>query len=234
MDSEKLGLFIAELRKEKEMTQADLAQILHVSDKAVSRWERGVGLPDINVIEPLADALDVSIVEIMKAERIQAEIPKAEASTAIRDSFLLTKLRRKKKKKLMVSGLLAVLLLSVCMWFGTQIYYYFHPHFQIGYATAHSENVYATMPTLAILRESRFGMSDETKLHIQEWLDKTAEMQVYLGQNYDKPKSILCRVNVSNEQTIITYEGIAKSKDGEMVIVKEEIILDFVLTTDIR
>lgn len=234
MNAEKLGLFIAELRKDKGMTQADLAQILHASDKAVSRWERGVGLPDINVIEPLADALDVSIVEIMKAERIQAELPKADASTAIRDSFALTKLRRKKSKKRLVTVVLAIIILFICIWVGIQIHYYFHPHFQINYATSHSENVYATMPTLAILKESRFGMSDETKTHIQEWLDKTAEMQLYLGQNYDKPKSILCQVKVSNGQTIIAYEGIAKSKDGEMVIVKEEIALDFILTTDIK
>ena len=57
MDAKKLGQFIAEIRKEKEMTQAELASELHVTDKAVSKWERGLGLPDINSIEPLADAL---------------------------------------------------------------------------------------------------------------------------------------------------------------------------------
>ena len=51
------------------MTQKDLAAKIQVTDKAVSKWERGLGFPDINTIEDLADALDVSIMELMKSER---------------------------------------------------------------------------------------------------------------------------------------------------------------------
>lgn len=70
MDSQKFGAFVAQCRKDKKMTQADLAAKLNVTDKAISRWERGVGFPDINTIEPLAAALDVSVAELMKSERI--------------------------------------------------------------------------------------------------------------------------------------------------------------------
>ena len=70
MDSQKFGTFIAQCRKDKKMTQSDLAAKLNVTDKAISRWERGVGFPDINTIEPLAAALDVSVAELMKSERI--------------------------------------------------------------------------------------------------------------------------------------------------------------------
>ena len=63
MDAKKFGTFIASLRKENNMTQADLAKKLQVTDKAISKWERGLGFPDINSIEPLADAL-VSRVEL--------------------------------------------------------------------------------------------------------------------------------------------------------------------------
>ena len=48
MDAKQMGMFISELRKENNMTQAQLAKELYVSDKAVSRWERGLGFPDIN------------------------------------------------------------------------------------------------------------------------------------------------------------------------------------------
>lgn len=70
MDSQKFGAFVAQCRKDKKMTQADLAAKLNVTDKAISRWERGVGFPDINTIEPLAAALDISVAELMKSERI--------------------------------------------------------------------------------------------------------------------------------------------------------------------
>ena len=69
MDAKKIGAFIAGERKARQMTQQALAEELHVTDKAVSRWERGVGLPDIELIEPLATALDVSVAELMHAKR---------------------------------------------------------------------------------------------------------------------------------------------------------------------
>jgi transcriptional regulator with XRE-family HTH domain len=69
VDNVKFGCFISELRKEKGWTQLELAEKIHVTDKAVSKWERGVGFPDIKLIEPLADALDVSLVEIMLSRK---------------------------------------------------------------------------------------------------------------------------------------------------------------------
>jgi transcriptional regulator with XRE-family HTH domain len=70
MDAQKFGCFVAERRKELNMTQKDLAAKIQVTDKAVSKWERGLGFPDINTIEVLAEALDVSITELMKSERL--------------------------------------------------------------------------------------------------------------------------------------------------------------------
>ena len=70
MDAQKFGCFVAERRKELNMTQKDLAAKIQVTDKAVSKWERGLGFPDINTIEVLAEALDVSIIELMKSERL--------------------------------------------------------------------------------------------------------------------------------------------------------------------
>lgn len=69
MDANKFGCFVADRRKELNMTQKELAAKIHVTDKAVSKWERGLGLPDINTIEDLADALDVSITELMRSEK---------------------------------------------------------------------------------------------------------------------------------------------------------------------
>ena len=51
------------------MTQAELAEKIHVTDKAISRWERGLGFPDIQTLEPLAQALGISILELMRSEK---------------------------------------------------------------------------------------------------------------------------------------------------------------------
>lgn len=69
MEAKQFGQFIAGIRKEKKMTQAELAQQIHVTDKAVSRWERGLGFPDIQTLEPLAQALGITVLELMRSEK---------------------------------------------------------------------------------------------------------------------------------------------------------------------
>lgn len=69
MDAKKMGTFISEQRKQLNLTQMQLAQRLHVSDKTISKWENGYGLPDIGNLEPLANALGISLTELMICER---------------------------------------------------------------------------------------------------------------------------------------------------------------------
>lgn len=70
MDNGKTGAFIKALRTEKGLTQRELAERLHLTDRAVSKWERGLNAPDIALLEPLADILEVSVVELIRGERI--------------------------------------------------------------------------------------------------------------------------------------------------------------------
>lgn len=81
MDAKTLGDFVAGRRRELGLTQAQLAERLHLTDKAVSRWERGVGLPDLATLEPLAAALEVSLTELLTARR-QPDGPAAEQAVA--------------------------------------------------------------------------------------------------------------------------------------------------------
>ena len=69
MDAVQFGLFVASLRKEKGLTQKELADRLHVTDKAVSKWETGKGFPDLKLLPDLARELDVSLVELIQGER---------------------------------------------------------------------------------------------------------------------------------------------------------------------
>jgi len=69
MDNEKMGTFISELRKSYQMTQKGLAAKLNVSDKAVSKWERGLSCPDISLLAPLSDILGITVGELLNGER---------------------------------------------------------------------------------------------------------------------------------------------------------------------
>ena len=100
MDAHQFGAFVAECRKERNMTQAELASKIQVTDKAVSRWERGIGFPDINTIEPLAGALEVSVLELMKSERMPAnQVAKEEAAEAVADTLNVAVLQREQERK---------------------------------------------------------------------------------------------------------------------------------------
>lgn len=79
MNNNKIGKYISKLRKEKGLTQQELGNKLYVTDKAVSKWERGLSLPDITILNNLANILDTSVEEILKGEKskeinIQKEI----------------------------------------------------------------------------------------------------------------------------------------------------------------
>lgn len=84
MQQQTLGAMIASLRKERQMTQLELAEQLGVTDKAVSKWERNLSCPDIAAIPKLADILGVSVEELLRAQTAEqpAEKPGEAARTA--------------------------------------------------------------------------------------------------------------------------------------------------------
>ena len=91
IDRERFGAFLAQLRKEQGMTQRELAERLYVSDKAVSKWERALSLPDVSLLIPLADCLGVSVTELLRGERTQREeLPVAEVEALVSASLCLT------------------------------------------------------------------------------------------------------------------------------------------------
>ncbi|MBR1386010.1 MAG: signal peptidase I [Bacilli bacterium] len=73
MNQEKIGKFIAKIRKEKNMTQQELADKLNVTDRAISKWERGKGTPDISLLIPLSKELNISVLELLSGNRITNE-----------------------------------------------------------------------------------------------------------------------------------------------------------------
>ena len=71
MDRYVTGAVIRKLRENRKMTQEELAARLYVSSKAVSKWETGRGFPDVSLLEPLADALGISVIELLSGEDVR-------------------------------------------------------------------------------------------------------------------------------------------------------------------
>ena len=113
MDKEKTGQLIAQLRKEKGLTQKQLADALNVTDKAVSKWERGLSFPDISMLEPIAEILDISIMEILAGAKQDkdATMTCEDASKMIKESVELgdEQIRHKKEMSRFIIILLIVL-----------------------------------------------------------------------------------------------------------------------------
>lgn len=83
MDPKEFGAFVQTRRRELGMNQTQLAEKLHVTAKAVSRWERGVGFPSIELLQPLADALEITIAELMQSKLLEKDLPKEEAAQLV-------------------------------------------------------------------------------------------------------------------------------------------------------
>ena len=73
MEQAKVGKFIAECRKNKKMTQAELAEKLNITDRAISKWETGKGMPDSSIMLELCNELDISVNELLSGEVIKME-----------------------------------------------------------------------------------------------------------------------------------------------------------------
>ena len=115
MDVQKIGTLIAETRKERNMTQKDLAEKLRVSDRAVSKWERGLNLPNAELFEPLCEQLGISVMELLRGERNDAEqITVTEAEDAVSAIAELAKMKERKARWLRGCVVLLVCALLIC------------------------------------------------------------------------------------------------------------------------
>ncbi len=97
MNQEKIGAFIAKCRKNKKLTQSELAEILGVSVNAVSKWERGLNIPDVSLFKPLCDELDFNVNELLSGEKIEND---KYLNCAEENLLNLTKQIEKRKKML--------------------------------------------------------------------------------------------------------------------------------------
>ena len=106
MDNVKTGILIAKKRKEKQLTQKDLADKLGVSNATVSKWETGKGFPDISLIEPLASALEISVSEVLSGK--EREQPESEHTEMLLKDMVDLSLKEQERKKKRYNWIIAI------------------------------------------------------------------------------------------------------------------------------
>ena len=112
MNTQDFGKFVAELRKEKAMTQLQLAEKLNVTDKAVSRWETGKNFPDIEIFEDLSKILEVSVSELLEGKRIEKE-----ELITVSEENVVKQIKKNKKHKNIYLVIIAIVTV-LAMFFG--------------------------------------------------------------------------------------------------------------------
>ncbi|EHI99575.1 helix-turn-helix domain protein [Clostridium sp. DL-VIII] len=127
MNKEKFGDFVCKLRKEKGMTQQELGDKLHLTNKAISKWERGLSFPDICMLQDIAEILEVSVLELLNGERnaeinISSEVANRIVVDTVKHSGQLIK---KSRRKLTVAMGLTISLLPIVVMFFSGICFYF-------------------------------------------------------------------------------------------------------------
>ena len=123
MDQNKIGKFISEVRKEKKLTQEELANQLGITKNAVSKWERGISMMDMSLLIPVCDILEISITELLNGERIDKESLKEQTENAIKNTLDYTdkKIKKNKIKHILFTILIIGILIVVCF-FGYKFY----------------------------------------------------------------------------------------------------------------
>ena len=122
MDNIRVGRFIAEKRKEKNLTQKTLAEKIGVTDKAVSKWERGLSCPDVSLLIPLSEELGVSITEILNGASIdKMEIRLSDDIVVSSVKQYEKHLNRKAKKIFIIIALICFLLITSFFMYGKEM-----------------------------------------------------------------------------------------------------------------
>jgi len=119
MNQEKIGKFILELRKEKNMTQQELADKIGVTDRAISKWENGRGLPDLSLMKPLCEELGISINELISGEKINKKEYQEKFEENVLNTINYTdkKINRMKLVFKIIIGIILLFMFSVATMF---------------------------------------------------------------------------------------------------------------------
>ena len=210
MNYETIGKFIQEKRKEKNLTQKELAEKLGVTDKAVSKWERGLGCPDVSILEILSKELEVSILELLKGRIIENEIIKVtEANDYIQETIRYTKNNIKETiNKIITFIIIATTLLLIIL---------------------NIENM------ISLNKKYEYNFDNDTVKEMKLQLNKLqANIELiesnqgkYTNEEYEEIKKDLSYIKEKiNKSKLLRYDGYKKLTQKDMYIIDDNTLAD--------
>ncbi len=120
MEQEKIGAFIKNRRKEKGLTQVELAEKLGVTDRSISKWENGKCMPDYSLFKSLCEELDITINELLSGEKISEEEYRKKLEENIISTFKHEEELRMKKQK--IHRIIKLIIIIILIWFGYKFF----------------------------------------------------------------------------------------------------------------
>ena len=200
MDQEKIGKFIQKLRKEKKMTQQELADKLNVTDRAISHWENGRRLPDVSLFKPLCEIFNISVNELISGERIDKNTIMKKSEENIISTLNMNEENQKKSRKII--GTLLIILIIIVI---SVIAYYrkLYPKFNIYAITISKSNIADSM--------KKYKVNDNTTIWYYE-LDELLLCDDAAGQCY-MSKDALKHNQTSIEKIIKFLDSQAELKN---------------------
>ena len=217
MDLIKIGKYIAEKRKELGMTQKQLAEKLGMSDKSVSKWERGVCLPDVSVYSDLCRVLGIGIHEFLAGEDIPQENLTQKSEETILGVATDSK-RKQHRLKIIICGLLSVFLLALAG-FGVIVYLENRP-----------QNFIAPVEEDSVERKTAELLSNSDRAHIYNFTttEEYDSLELYLSEYHSG--ELVSKRRTAN----LGFGAIGSPKNGKILIVPnfEDFEVNLVIATE--
>lgn len=216
MNQEKIGKFIAECRKKQNLTQKELAEKLNITDRAVSKWERGINLPDISLLYELSDILKINVTELLDGKRSEK---KKIDSDDILNTLKYTEIKTMEKHKnninlIMFSFIIFISLMLII--FNLKIIYYFNSRYNYNMQYIYiDENDAPSISNIEkkidLIRKEQGIYNDDDYKIILNGLE-----QMCTNTNFKKESKILSRkyfefdeiYDLYNEKDMLSYDSI--------------------------
>ena len=192
MDQMKIGNFLKELRKEKGITQAQLAETLNVSARTVSRWETGSNMPDISILVDIADYYDISIPEIINGERKSEIMNEEERKIAKTMSDYATTEKEKIFKEMKIQSIMGVCALV--------LYWILHETDAYMYSDALEKltGYCETLVSVSVIMMAAYTTGSLSKLRSKSW-------KFFMIENLPKPVRLIV-------SAVVAFCGVAMIK----------------------